>query len=298
MKKKKSGEYKRQPFQVMDAVILVVLILGLLLIFIPFFNMIATSFTSYKEYMESKWVLWPKKPTLDAYRELFRDNRIFVGYKTTLSFVILGVPLNLFFTTTLAYAFCRKEWPGRKLIMVLVLFTMIFNGGIVPLYLVMRSLNLTNTIWAVVLANGMNTFNMILVYNYFGSIPEVLIESANLDGASEWTILMRIVIPLAKPILATVVLFITVQYWNEYFHSMIFLRSNDWQSLQQILRGIVMDSQNPNGMAMTMADSSRRMFTDGIKMAAVVVSMFPVMCIYPFLQKYFASGIMIGAVKM
>lgn len=298
MKKKKSGEYKRQPFQVMDAVILVVLILGLLLIFIPFFNMIATSFTSYKEYMESKWVLWPKKPTLDAYKELFRDNRIFVGYKTTLSFVILGVPLNLFFTTTLAYAFCRKEWPGRKLIMVLVLFTMIFNGGIVPLYLVMRSLNLTNTIWAVVLANGMNTFNMILVYNYFGSIPEVLIESANLDGASEWTILMRIVIPLAKPILATVVLFITVQYWNEYFHSMIFLRSNDWQSLQQILRGIVMDSQNPNGMAMTMADSSRRMFTDGIKMAAVVVSMFPVMCIYPFLQKYFASGIMIGAVKM
>ena len=198
---------------------------------------------------------------------------------------------------TLAYALCRKGWPGRKLVLMLVLFTMIFNGGIVPLYLVMKSLHLTNTVWAVILANGMNTFNMILIYNYFGSMPEALMESASLDGADEWTILSKIVLPLSKPILATVVLFVAVHLWNEYFMSMIFLRSNSWQSLQQVLRAIVMDSQNLDSTAAALVDLSEKNFTDGIKMAAVVVTMVPVMCVYPFLQKYFTKGIMIGAVK-
>ena len=163
------------------------------------------------------------------------------------------------------------------------------------MYLVMKSLGLTNTIWAVILAQGMNTFNMILIYNYFNSLPEALVESANLDGASEWTILVRIVLPLSKPILATVVLFVMVQLWNEYFMSMIFLRSKEWQSLQQVLRSIVMDSQVVDTAAQ-LADIGDRNFTDGIKMAAVMVTMVPIMCVYPFLQKYFTKGIMMGEV--
>ena len=178
----------------------------------------------------------------------------------------------------------------------LILFTMIFNGGIVPLYLVMKSFNLTNTIWSVIFAQGMNTFNMILIYNYFCSLPEALMESANLDGADEWTILFKIVLPLSKPILATVVLFVAVQLWNEYFMSMIFLRSNDWQSLQQVLRSIVMDSQVVDESTI-MSDIGDKNFTDAIKMAAVMATMVPVMCVYPFLQKYFTKGIMIGAIK-
>ena len=289
-------KFGKERFEAMDWVLIILLTAGMLCILVPFFNVIAISFTSYKEYMQSTWVLWPKEPTLDAYEQLFKDNRILVGYKTTLCYLLFGLPINLILCSTLAYALCRKGWPGRKLIFMLILFTMIFNGGIVPLYLVMKDLGLTNTIWAIIFAQGLNTFNMILIYNYFCSLPEALIESANLDGADEWTILVRIVLPLSKPILATVVLFVAVQLWNEYFQSMIFLRSNDWQSLQQVLRSIVMDSQVVD-TASTMVDIGERNFTNGIKMAAVMATMVPVMCVYPFLQKYFTKGIMIGAIK-
>ena len=287
----------RNSFGLMDLIILIILLLGLFCIIVPFFNMVATSFTSYKEYMQSTWVIWPQDSTFAAYKELFKDSRILIGYKTTLVYLFVGVPMNLLLCTMLAYALCRKGWPGRKIVLLIVLFTMIFNGGIVPLYLVMKSLKLTNTVWAVIFASGMNTFNMILILNYIQSLPESLIESASLDGADEWTIMTRIVVPLSKPILATVVLFVAVQLWNEYFMSMIFLRSNNWQSLQQVLRAIVMDSQNIDSSAAAMVDLSEKNFTDGIKMAAVVVTMIPIMCVYPFLQKYFTKGIMIGAVK-
>ena len=287
---------KRKGFEALDWILLVLLTAGLLAVLIPFLNVIAISFTSYKEYMQSTWVVWPKNPTLDAYKELFKDSRILIGYKTTLMYLLVGLPFNLLLCVTLAYALSRKGWPGRKVILMLVLFTMIFNGGIVPMYLVMKSFNLTNTIWSVILAQGMNTFNMILIYNYFCSLPEALVESASLDGADEWTIMARIIVPLAKPILATVVLFVAVQLWNEYFMSMIFLRSKDFQSLQQVLRSIVMDSQVVDTASQTV-DVGERNFTDAIKMAAVMATMVPVMCVYPFLQKYFAKGIMMGAIK-
>lgn len=293
----KQGKHaKRMGFEWLDWILLIVLTAGFLAILIPFFNVVAISFTSYKEYMQSTWVFWPKSPTLAAYQELFKDSRILIGYKTTLLYLLVGVPLNLTLCVTMAYALSRKGWPGRKFILMLVLFTMIFNGGIVPLYLVMKSFGLTNTIWSVVLAQGMNTFNMILIYNYFCSLPEALAESAGLDGADEWTIMLRIIVPLSKPILATVILFVAVQLWNEYFMSMIFLRSKEFQSLQQVLRSIVMDSQVVDTASQTV-DIGERNFTDAIKMAAVMATMIPVMCVYPFLQKYFAKGIMMGAVK-
>ena len=291
-----AAKFGKDKFELMDWILFIILTLGMLCILIPFFNVVAISFTSYKEYMQSTWVIWPKEPTLAAYKELFKDNRIFTGYKTTLCYLLIGLPMNLLLCTTLAYALCRKGWIGRKALLMLVLITMIFHGGIVPLYLVMKSLGLNNTIWAVIFAQGMNTFNMILIYNYFCSLPESLMESANLDGADEWTILFKIVLPLAKPILATVVLFVAVQLWNEYFQSMIFLRSNDWQSLQQVLRSIVMDSQVVDDSS-AMVDIGERNFTDAIKMAAVMATMVPIMCVYPFLQKYFTKGIMIGAIK-
>jgi len=287
---------KRKKFGLMDAIIFVILFAFFLIIIIPFLNVVAISFTSYKEYMQSTWVFWPKEPTLQAYKELFKDARILIGYKTTLTYLAIGLPMNLLLSMMLAYALCRKGWPGRKLVFIVVLFTMIFNGGIVPLYLVMKSLGINNTIWSVLFAQGMNTFNMILIYNYFNSLPDALMESAGLDGADEWTILFRIVIPLSKPILATVTLFVAVQLWNEYFMSMIFLRSNNWQSLQQVLRSIVMDSQISDSTS-ALVDLGEQNFTNGIKMAAVMATMIPIMCVYPFLQKYFAKGIMIGAIK-
>ena len=219
-----------------------------------------------------------------------------VGYKTTAIYLLIGIPMNLFLEVTLAYALSWQGWPGRKILFFFVLLTMVFNGGIVPTYMVMKSLHLNGTIWAVIFANGLNTFNMILIYNYIGSIPVSLMESALLDGANEWQTLGKIVVPLLKPILATVILFTAVSLWNEYFMSMIFLRSNNWQSLQQVLRSIIVESQTADSQS-AMAALADRHLSDGIKMASVFATMVPIMCVYPFLQRYFAKGIMVGAVK-
>ena len=165
-----------------------------------------------------------------------------------------------------------------------------------PLYLVMKDLHLTNTIWSIILCSGMNTFYMILMYNYFQSLPDSLVESARLDGAGEWTILFRVILPLSLPIIATVTLFYSVDKWNEWFNAMVFVRKAEIQPLQLILRSMILDSQVANEAAATVAIEDRS-FSSGIKMAAVVVTMLPIMCVYPFLQKHFAKGVMVGAIK-
>lgn len=241
-------------------------------------------------------MLFPKNPELKSYQQLIEDGRIWIGYRTTIIILIIAVPLSLFLTSSMGYALSRRHYPGKKAILLLVLFTMIFQGGIVPLYLVMKDLRLTDTIWSVILASGMNTFYMILMYNYFQSLPDSLIESAQLDGAGEWTILFRIVLPLSMPIITTVLLFYSVDKWNEWFNAMVFIRSADIQPLQNVLRSMIVDSQ-AMGEASALVSIEDRPFTSGIKMAAVVVTMVPIMCIYPFLQKHFAAGVMVGAIK-
>jgi putative aldouronate transport system permease protein len=279
-----------------DVVLFLLLGLWGLIIVVPFLNVVAISFTSQREYLETPLLLWPKAPELRAYQEIVKDSRIGIGYRTSILIVLIGVPLSLFLSSATGYALSRKNYPGRRFFLYFVLFTMIFQGGIVPTYLVVRNLRLTNTIWSVILTGGMNTFYMILMFNYFGSLPESLMESARLDGASDWTILFRIVLPLALPIVATLTLFYTVDKWNEWFGAMIFIRRNSLQPLQLVLRSIVFDSitTTENAAAMVFIE---RPFTTGIKMAAVVVTMLPIMLIYPFLQKHFAKGVMVGAIK-
>lgn len=287
---------KRRKIDVIDVLLFLFLTVWGLVILLPFVNVIAISFSSYKEYLETPLLLIPQRPELKSYQELFEDGRIWVGYRTTIIIVLIGVPLSLFLTSSMGYALSRNRFPGKKGILLLVLFTMIFQGGIVPLYLVMRDLHLTNTIWSVILCSGMNTFYMILMYNYFQSLPDSLIESAKLDGAGEWTILFRIVLPLSMPIIATIILFYAVDKWNEWFNAMVFIRDADIQPLQLILRSMILDSQVADE-ASAIVSIEDRSFTNGIKMAAVVVSMLPIMCVYPFLQKHFAKGVMVGAIK-
>lgn len=283
-------------FGVLDVVLFVILTVWTLVILLPFINVIAVSLTSYKEYLETPLLLFPKQIELKSYQDLLSDSRIWIGYRTTFTILIIGVPLSLFLTASTAYALSKKEFPGRKFFFVIILFTMLFNGGIVPLYLLMKDLQLTNTIWSVILATGMNTFYMILMYNYFQSLPESLMESARLDGAGEWTILLKIVLPLSMPIIATVLLFYSIDKWNEWFMAMIFIRKNNLQPLQLVLRSIVLDSQVLDTQAAQVMIEERP-FTNGIKMAAVIITMVPVMCVFPFLQKYFTKGVMVGAVK-
>ncbi|MDR1159990.1 MAG: carbohydrate ABC transporter permease, partial [Syntrophomonadaceae bacterium] len=209
-------------FELLDLILFVFLVFFSLLIVIPFINVIAISFTSQREYLTTRFMLVPKNPVVTNYTRLFMDGRIWIGYRTTLFFLVLGVPVNMFLTTSVAYGLSRPNFPGKKIIFYAIIFTMLFNGGIVPMYLVMRQMRLTNTVWSVVLAYGINNFYMIIMRSYFQSIPEALMESAKLDGAGDWRILFQIILPLSMPIIATILLFYSVDRWNEWYNAMIF----------------------------------------------------------------------------
>lgn len=282
-----------------DVVISLLLCVWAFVILFPFFNVVMISLTSEKEYLSTSVLLFPKEPTLSSYRELFKDSRIWSGYRNTLSLLLMGLPLSLFITTSFSYGMSRKRFPGRRALFLIVLFTMIFNGGIIPMYMLMKELKLTNTLWSVVLANTVNTFYMIIMRNFFSSLPESLIESAYLDGAGEWRILAKIILPLSMPIMATITLFYTVDRWNEWYNAMIFLQRGTLHPLQLVLRSIVLDSQLEviiaQGGGSVVLDE--RHFTMGLKTATIIVTMLPVMLLFPFLQKHFVKGILVGAIK-
>lgn len=293
---------KRHKFRVgkmtfLDYFLLVLLTVLSLMIIIPFWNVIMISFATQKEYADHPLLMWPKHPTLDAYRALFQDGRLLVGFLNTFKILLVGLPLSLFLTSTMAYGLSRNKFPGKKGIFFIVLFTMIFNGGIVPLYLVMKSLHLTGSLWSVILVGSFSAFNMILMMNYFQGLPESLMESARLDGAGEWKILFSIVLPLAAPIMATITLFYGVSFWNGWYDAMIFLRKAEQLPLQNVLRTIIVESTTNVSNAASVDALAKSGFSTGMKMASVFVSMLPIMCFFPLLQKHFAKGVLTGAIK-
>lgn len=289
--------YKRKRFDAVDVLVVTLLTLWMLLIIIPFVNAIAISFATQKEYVDNPLMLFPSEPTLKSYELLFNDYRIWTGFRTSFLIVLIGVPANMLLTTVLAYGTSRGDYPGKKIIIGGILFTMLFNGGIIPLYLQMKECHLTNTLWSVVLAGTVNVFYFVIMRNYFQSLPESLIESARLDGAGEWRVLGHIILPLSKPIIATLTLFYLVDRWNEWYNALIFIRDTEMQPLQLVLRSIVMESSIVNNVTSAAAMEQMQNFDMGVKMAAVIVTILPVMCVYPFLQKHFAQGVMVGAVK-
>lgn len=289
--------HKRKRFDMIDVVVVILLTLWMLLIIIPFVNAIAISFATQKEYVDNPLMLFPSEPTLKNYELLFNDYRIWTGFRTSFLIVLIGVPANMLLTTVLAYGTSRGDYPGKKIIIGGILFTMLFNGGIIPLYLQMKEFHLTNTLWSVVLAGTVNVFYFVIMRNYFQSLPESLIESARLDGAGEWRVLGHIILPLSKPIIATLTLFYLVDRWNEWYNALIFIRDTEMQPLQLVLRSIVMKSSIVNNVTSAAAMEQMQNFDMGVKMAAVIVTILPVMCVYPFLQKHFAQGVMVGAVK-
>ena len=289
--------YKRKRFDAVDVLVVTLLTLWMLLIIIPFVNVIAISFATQKEYVDNPLMLFPSEPTLKRYELLFNDYRIWTGFRTSFLIVLIGVPANMLLTTVLAYGTSRGDYPGKKIIIGGILFTMLFNGGIIPLYLQMKEFHLTNTLWSVVLAGTVNVFYFVIMRNYFQSLPESLIESARLDGAGEWRVLGHIILPLSKPIIATLTLFYLVDRWNEWYNALIFIRDTEMQPLQLVLRSIVMKSSIVNNVTSAAAMEQMQNFDMGVKMAAVIVTILPVMCVYPFLQKHFAQGVMVGAVK-
>lgn len=278
-----------------NVIILVVLTLFAVAILVPFLNAITISFISQEEYLENKLTMFPKQPTLNAYEKIFREDWLGPAYMNTLFISGVGWAYCITINVLTAYAVTRK-FPGKKFFYMLLIIPMFFTGGLIPTYLLMVSLGLKNTYGALILPAGVSTYYLMIMSTFFRDLPPGLEESARLDGASEPRILWSIILPLSKSVLATISLFIIVGFWNSWFEALIYLDKSIRWPLQLHLRRII------NAAESTMQDRQNAMmrievYAEGIRMASVLVTMLPIMCVYPFLQKYFAKGVMIGAVK-
>ena len=251
-------------------------------------------------YTGSKILLWPRGFNTGAFMLVFKNPNIWMGYRNTLLYVVAGTALGMLLCILGAFVLSRSRFPGQNFFMTVLIITMFFGGGLIPTYVVMQSYGLLNTIWSQILLGSMSTYNLILVMSYFRSIPESLEESAHLDGASDWVTLWKIYVPLSVPSLAVVALYFIVAKWNNWMTSAIYLTKRNLFSLQLILKEILisgnteaagMDSSVSGGAADYQA------YSDAVKYATIVVSTLPVLCVYPFLQKYFMKGIMLGAIK-
>ncbi|MEI6809182.1 MAG: carbohydrate ABC transporter permease [bacterium] len=242
-------------------------------------------------------IAYGKGISLEAYRMVLVNREIIVGYGNTLFRTIVGTILSLLATAMAAYPLSRRNMPFRKRAIFLIMFTMLFSGGLVPSYLLIKSLGLINSIWVYVIPGLISAFNILIMKNFFQSIPESLYESAVMDGANDFSILFRIYLPLSKPVLATIGLWTAVAHWNSWFDGLLYITDNDKQVLQVTLRRIVIENStemvekgilNPNFMNFT---------PETIKAATVIVAILPILLIYPFAQKYFVKGTMLGSVK-
>ena len=286
----------KKRLEAMDIVALTLMTILTLCILIPFYNSIIISFSSIGSYLRNPFAFWPSEGTMENYTIVLKNGTIFTSYKNTILITVVGTVLTMSVSVAAAFVFSRKAFPGKKLFFLLMLFTMFFSGGTIPTYLIIKQLGMIDHRMTIILMCGISTFNIIVMKNGFEQVPDALEEAARIDGANDLQIFFQVLLPLQTAQIATFTLFTAVAYWNEWFWSMLVLNSSGKMTLMNYLRAIVMEASGV--MEDTAADVEVNSFTMGIKMATVVLTMLPIMCVYPFLQKYFAKGILVGAVKM
>lgn len=278
--------------------VMVISTLILCIVIYPLIYVLSASFSSGDAVMNGRVYLFPVEPSVEGYKMVFEDQNILTGFKNSLIYTFLGTMINMVMTTLIAFPLSRKKLPGRQAIMFIVTFTMFFSGGLIPTFLVVEKLKMVDTVWAMVVPTAISTFNLIIMKTYFeNSIPEELGESAALDGCNNFRFLLSIVLPLSKPILAVLVLYYAVGHWNQYFNALIYLRSNEKISLQLALRNILLANQISSGGSDSGGFGEVAKVGLTVKYAVIIVSSIPVMILYPFIQKYFVKGVMIGAIK-
>lgn len=251
-------------------------------------------------YQGRVWLL-PVDFTLEGYRRIFHNTSIWRGYRNSIYYTVLGTTINLVMTLAAAYALSRKEFYARKFFTVIFVFTMFFSGGLIPTYLLVKSLGLLDSVWAMVLPNALAMWNLIITRTYFQTnIPDDLRDAALIDGCGNIKFLVRIVIPLSKPIIAVLILFYGVGHWNEYFNALIYLSDREMHPLQLVLRGILIQSQMVEDMfsGETVVELAQmQKIAELIKYGVIIVASVPLLVLYPFLQRYFVKGIIIGSLK-
>ena len=278
-----------------NVVIYILLTLIAVIMVIPFIYVIAASFATEAEIQTRPIFFIPDSPTLDAYARIFDMNdmgtRVFHSLLISVCVTAIGTFINLFFTTTMAYGLSRSNLIGKKPLLNMVLFTMVFGGGMIPLFLVVKGLGMYDTYSALILPGAISAYNMIIVRNFFMELPRELEEAASIDGCSDIGIFIKIALPLSLPCLATFGLFYAVGHWNNYFGALLYLEDSTKFPFQLVLRNIVMQT------AETQTDPNALIPEDTLKMAVIVIGTVPILIVYPFLQKHLAAGVMVGAVK-
>jgi putative aldouronate transport system permease protein len=264
---------------------------------LPFIYVVAGSFASDAELTKRAVFLIPDTFTLAAYEFIFSTNTIIRSISVSLYVTVVGTMVNLFFTVTMAYSLSKRGLMGRNGVLNLVVFSMLFGGGLIPTYLVVRELQLLDTYWALMLPGAISAFNLIIVKNFFQELPPELEEAAKIDGCTELGLLWRIVLPLSMPVLATFTLFYAVGHWNDFFAALLYMNDPNKWPLQVMLRQIVLLSQAAAGDINSMDPNFVQPPDQSIKMAVIVVGTIPILLVYPFLQKHFAKGVLIGSVK-
>lgn len=283
--------------RVFDTFNVILMILLIIVTLYPFLHVAFASISSVGKLVAHQGLLfYPLGFNPGAYKLVFDNPMIVAGYKNTLFLVAVGTFLNLLMTSMGAYVLSRKGFMLRNVIMFMTVFTMFFSGGLIPFYLLVKNLGLVNTRWALIFPTIINTFNLVVMRTSFAAIPDSMEESARIDGANDFTILFRIILPLSLPILSVMTLFYGVHHWNAWFLSMIFLRMRELYPLQLILREILITNSTDNMLTNVMM-GDKEPISETVKYATIMVATVPILFVYPFLQKYFVKGMMIGAIK-
>lgn len=277
-----------------------ILTLFLLVVLYPLYFIVIASFSDPNQVNAGKVWLIPKDITLEGYERIFNDSNIWLGYRNTIFYTVMGTIINVVLTLTSAYALSRKDLYGRNFFMGMMVFTMMFGGGLIPRYLLIKDLGMLDTVWAMIIPNAVGVWNVIISRTFFQTtIPDELFEAATIDGCSNTRFFTRIVLPLSPALIAVMVLFYGVGHWNAFFDAMIYLKNSKLYPLQLILRDILIKNEMQSQMLMEDAETvaAQQRIAETIKYGVIIVASVPVMILYPFLQKYFVKGVMIGAIK-
>ncbi len=265
----------------------------------PLVYILSASFSSSDAVISGKVWLWPVDPGLKGYKAVFEYKAIWIGFGNSLLYTVVGTVINVILTIVAAYPLSRKDFVFRNGIMFIFVFTIMFSGGIIPNYLLVKDLGLLDTRWSMILPSALSVFNVIITRTYFQTnIPHEMLEASQVDGCTDWKFLLRIVLPLSGPIIAVITLFYAVGHWNSYFNALLYLKDRSLYPLQLVLRSILVQNQIDPSMVTSEEDLvARQGLADLLKYSLIVVATVPVLIIYPFVQKHFVKGVMIGSIK-
>jgi putative aldouronate transport system permease protein len=277
----------------------IMLTIVLIVVLYPLVYVVSASFSSSYAVLSGKVWLWPVEPSLDGYKAVFKNKNILTGFQNTFFYTVAGTFINVVLSILAAYPLSRKDFRGRNKFMLLFVFTMMFNGGLIPTYFVVKDLHMIDTVWAMLIPTALSVWNVIIMRTYFQTtIPGELLEASQIDGCNDFRFLLKIVVPLSGPIIAVIALFYAVGHWNQYFNAMIYLKDPQLYPLQLILRDILVQNEVRIDMLGDVKSAAARQgLRELLKYSLIVISSVPLMLVYPFVQKFFVKGVMIGSIK-